>query len=151
MTQKRMNPKTQTKIQMKKFWNWVNDEGTASRTLYIGGVVAEEPWFEDDVTPAAFKAELESGDGDITLWINSPGGDCFAASQIYNMLMEYKGKITVKIDSLAASAASVIAMAGEKVLISPVGLMFIHNPASVAVGDSAEMQKAIQMLDEVKE
>jgi len=136
---------------MKKFWNWIRDADTNERTLYLCGVIAEESWFDDDVTPAMFKQEMLSGEGNITVWINSPGGDCLAASQIYNMLMDYKGDVTVKIDSLAASAASVIAMAGTKVLISPTGLMMIHNPASIAIGDTAEMRKAIQMLDEVKE
>lgn len=75
----------------------------------------------------------------------------FAAAQIYNMLMEYKGDVTVKVDALAASAASVIAMAGTSVLMSPVGMMMIHNPMTIAIGDSKEMQKAGEMLDEVKE
>lgn len=92
-----------------------------------------------------------SGSGDITVWINSPGGDCVAAAQIYNMLMDYKGNVTVKIDGIAASAASVIAMAGNKVLMSPVSMLMIHNPMTVAMGDTAEMQKAIEMLSEVKE
>ena len=92
-----------------------------------------------------------SGSGDITVWINSPGGDCVAAAQIYNMLMDYKGNVTVKIDGIAASAASVIAMAGTEVLMSPVSTMMIHNPATVAMGDHNEMQKAIEMLNEVKE
>ena len=92
-----------------------------------------------------------SGSGDITIWINSPGGNCVAAAQIYNMLMDYKGNVTVKIDGIAASAASVIAMAGNKVLMSPVSMLMIHNPMTVAMGDSAEMQKAIEMLSEVKE
>ena len=90
----------------KKFWNWVKNE--AGRTLFLDGVIAEETWFGDEVTPKKFKDELMSGSGDITIWINSPGGDVFAASQIYNLLMDYKGKVTVKIDGLAASAASVI-------------------------------------------
>lgn len=85
------------------------------------------------------------------MWINSPGGDCVAAAQIYNMLMDYKGNVTVKIDGIAASAASVIAMAGNKVLMSPVSMLMIHNPMTVAMGNSAEMQKAIEMLSEVKE
>ena len=92
-----------------------------------------------------------SGSGDITVWINSPGGDCVAAAQIYNMLSAYKGKVTVKIDGIAASAASVIAMAGDTVLVSPVSMLMIHNPATIAFGDHAEMQKAISMLSEVKE
>ena len=69
---------------MRHFWNWVKNED-ATRTLYLEGVIAEESWFADDVTPAMFKEELYSGDGPITLHINSPGGDCFAASQIYTI------------------------------------------------------------------
>lgn len=135
---------------MKKFWNWVRNSDE-SRTLYLNGTIAEESWFDDDITPAAFKAELFSGEGDITVWINSPGGDCVAASQIYTMLMDYKGAVTVKIDGIAASAASVIAMAGTTVLMAPTALMMVHNPLTVAIGDSEEMKKAIAMLDEVKE
>ena len=144
---------------MKKFWNWKNqvvqDSGTGGETtervLELNGTIAEESWFDDDVTPQLFKEELNAGSGDITVWINSPGGDCVAAAQIYNMLSNYAGKVTVKIDGIAASAASVIAMAGDTVLVSPVSMMMIHNPATIAWGDSAEMQKAIAMLDEVKE
>ena len=135
---------------MKKFWNWVRDQDEA-RTLHLDGVIAEDSWFEDDVTPAAFKADLLAGSGPIIIWINSPGGDCVAAAQIYNMLMEYPGDVTVKIDGIAASAASVVAMAGTRVLMSPTSLMMIHNPLTVAMGDSEEMRKAIQLLDEVKE
>ncbi len=137
---------------MKRFWNWVRDETAPdARTLYIEGVIAEDSWFEDALSPAAFKAELLAGTGPVTLWINSPGGDCVAAAQIYNMLMEYPGDINVKIDGIAASAASVIAMAGSKVSMSPVSTLMIHNPLTMAVGDSEEMRKAIQMLDEFKE
>lgn len=137
---------------MKRFWNWIRDETNPDeRTLYLEGTIAEESWFEDDVTPAAFKADLIAGNGPITVWINSPGGDCIAASQIYNMLMDYPSDVTVKIDGIAASAASVIAMAGTRVLMSPTSLLMIHNPLTVALGDSEEMRKAIQMLDEVKE
>ena len=136
---------------MKKFWNWARDDNSSVRTLYLDGVIAEESWFDDDVTPKAFKADLTSGEGDIVIWLNSPGGDCIAASQIYTMLMDYKGKVTVKIDGIAASAASVIAMAGTTVLMAPTALMMVHNPLTVAIGDSEEMQKAIAMLSEVKE
>ena len=138
------------KIPMKKFWKWKNQAQT-ERTLFLNGTIAEESWFDDDVTPQLFKDELMAGSGDITVWINSPGGDCVAAAQIYNMLMDYKGNVTVKIDGIAASAASVIAMAGSKVLMSPVSMMMIHNPMTVAFGDSGEMQKAIEMLGSVKD
>lgn len=144
---------------MKKFWKWTNQMvtnqetqmQTEERILMLNGTIAEETWLDDSVTPQIFKDELLSGSGDITVWINSPGGDCVAAAQIYNMLINYKGNVTVKIDGMAASAASVIAMAGTKVLMSPVSMLMIHNPATIAWGDSAEMQKAISMLDEVKE
>lgn len=140
---------------MKKFWKWKNQAQTetapAQRTLFLNGTIAEESWFDDDVTPQLFKDELNGGDGDITVWINSPGGDCVAAAQIYNMLMDYKGSVTVKIDGIAASAASVIAMAGTKVLMSPVSMLMIHNPMTVAMGNKDEMERAIAMLDEVKE
>ena len=119
--------------------------------LFLNGTIAEDSWFDDDVTPQFFKDELNSGSGDITVWINSPGGDCIAAAQIYNMLMNYKGNVTVKIDGIAASAASVIAMAGTQVLMSPVSTMMIHNPATIAFGDRSEMSKAIEMLDAVKD
>ncbi len=98
-----------------------------------------------------FRNELFAGKGPVTIWLNSPGGDCVAASQIYSMLMDYKGDVTVKIDGIAASAASVIAMAGTKVLMAPTSLLMIHNPMTMAFGDYTEMQKAISMLDEVKE
>lgn len=141
-----------------KFWHWktvnaTNELGEQSleRTLFLNGTIASESWFNDDVTPAVFKSELGEGDGPITVWINSPGGDCVAAAQIYNMLMDYKGDVTIKIDGIAASAASVIAMAGTKVLMSPVSMMMIHNPATVAFGDHNEMEKAISMLASVKD
>ena len=136
---------------MKKFWNWVRDETTKSRTLYLNGPIAEETWWGDEQTPAAFKKDLDAGSGPVTVWINSPGGDVFAAAQIYNMLMEYTGAVTVKIDGIAASAASVIAMAGGEVHMSPVSMLMIHNPATIAIGDSEEMLKAKALLDEVKE
>ena len=143
---------------MKKFWKWKNqvmknqnEEEVIERILFLNGTIAEESWFDDDVTPQLFKDELNKGNGNITVWINSPGGDCVAAAQIYNMLIDYKGDVTVKIDGIAASAASVIAMAGTKVLMSPVSMLMIHNPMTIAFGNKGEMEKAISMLDEVKE
>lgn len=137
----------------RKFWNWVKNEGElgVGRTLFLNGEISDETWFGDEVTPKLFKDELNAGEGDITVWINSPGGDVFAAAQIYNMLRDYNGSVTVKIDGLAASAASVIAVAGDTVLMSPVAMMMIHNPATCAMGTVGDMEKAISMLNEVKE
>ena len=136
---------------MNKFWNWVRNEDTGASELIFNGPISEDTWFGDEITPAMFRNELSKVSGDLTVWLNSPGGDVFAASQIYTMLRNHKGKVTVKIDGIAASAASVIAMAGTKVLMAPTALMMIHNPATIAMGDHEDMQKAIEMLDEVKE
>ena len=139
----------------RKFWNWIKNEDESvpdmERTLFLNGMISDETWYGDEVTPQLFKDELNAGNGNITVWINSPGGDVFAAAQIYNMLRNYKGSVTVKIDGIAASAASVIAMAGDTVCVSPVAMMMIHNPMTVAMGDTAEMQKAIEMLGSVKD
>jgi ATP-dependent Clp protease protease subunit len=141
----------------RKFWRWdvknkdEPDRDTAERTLYLSGEISDETWFGDEVTPRLFRDELAAGSGNITVWVNSPGGDVFAAAQIYNMLMEYPGHVTVKIDGLAASAASVIAMAGSEVLMSPVSMIMVHNPSTIAIGDGEEMLRAKALLDEVKE
>ncbi len=134
----------------RKFWNWVRNDND-ERILMLNGEISNETWFGDEIMPKEFRGELNSGQGKVTVWINSPGGDCFAAAQIYNMLMEYSGLVDVHIDGIAASAASVIAMAGNHVAISPVGMMMIHNPATVSIGDEREMKKAMEMLSEVKE
>lgn len=140
----------------RRFWSWAtNDaEGKEVGELRIDGYIGEESWFYDTATPEEFRRELDGRKGELTVWINSGGGECFAAAQMYNMIKEYsaaRGRVTVKIDSLAASAASVIAMAGDEVLMSPVSLMMIHNPATIAMGEVADFEKAIAALTEVKE
>ena len=134
----------------RKFWNWVRNEGE-KRILLLDGEISDETWWGDEVTPQLFRSELHAAEGDIDLWINSPGGDCYAAAQIYNMLMEYPGEVTVKIDGIAASAASVVAMAGTTVEISPLGMLMIHNPMTVSIGDTHEMERTITFLSEIKE
>ena len=119
--------------------------------LEFYGTIAEESWFDDDITPKLFHDELFADSGPVTIWLSSPGGDCIAASQIYSYLMDYPNDVTVKIDGIAASAASVIAMAGTKVLMAPTSLMMIHDPLTLAYGNKGDMEKAIEMLDEVKE
>ena len=134
----------------RKFWNWVRNEGE-KRILLLDGEISDETWWGDEITPQMFRSELNAAEGDIDLWINSPGGDCYAAAQIYNMLMEYKGNVAVKIDGIAASAASVVAMAGSTVEISPLGMLMIHNPMTVSIGDTHEMERTITFLAEIKE
>ena len=138
-------------MKKRKFWNWVRDADKGERTLVLNGQIAENSWFGDEVMPEIFRDELMKGAGNITVWINSPGGDVFAAAQIYNMLMDYKGNVIVRIDGLAASAASMIAMAGTTVEISSVGMLMLHNPSTAIIGNTKELQATIKMLDEVKE
>ena len=134
---------------MKKFWNFIrNDAG--ERVLRLEGPIDEESFWGTEITPQAFREELEAEEGDVTVWVNSPGGNVFAAAEIYTMLSDHKGKITVKIDAIAASAASVVAMAGDRVLMSPVAMLMIHDPMTIAMGNAKDMEKAITTLNEVK-
>lgn len=135
---------------MKKFWNWIKDSDE-TRILRLEGPIDEESFWGDEITPQMFRDELNAGEGDVTVWINSPGGNVFAAAEIYTMLKDYKGSITVKIDAIAASAASVVAMAGDTVQMSPVAMLMIHDPSTVAMGNTKDMEKAIEVLNEVKE
>ena len=143
---------------MRRFWNWLTPEphntdpdASSVRVLRISGTIAEESWFDDDITPGIFAQELNAGSGPVTIWLNSPGGDVVAAAQIYNMLIDYPGEVTVNVDGIAASAASVIAMAASTVAMSPVSMLMIHNPATMAVGDKDELARAMSMLESVKD
>lgn len=136
---------------MKKFWNFMKNEDTSETELLFNGPISEDTWWGDEITPALFRDELSKVSGNLTVWLNSPGGDVFAASQIYSMLKNHKGKVTVKIDGIAASAASVVAMAGDETLIAPTAMMMIHDPSTCAMGNKADMEKAITLLEEVKE
>ena len=135
---------------MNRFWNYIrNDAG--ENVLRLEGPIDKDTRWGDEVTPQAFRSELEAVEGDLTVWINSPGGNVFAAADIYTMLKEHEGRITVKIASIAASAASVVAMAGDSILMSPTALLMIHDPMTIALGNAADMEKAIATLNEVKE
>lgn len=148
---------------MKKFWNFIRNAATETTPESVelrieGDIISDDDaWFYEwfgipAASPNSFREELNQYKGkDITLWIDSYGGDVFAAAGIYNALKEHKGKVTVKIDGKAMSAASVIAMAGDEVLMSPVAVMMIHNPWNVAQGDARDMRKAADVLDTVKE
>ena len=144
-----------------KFWNWTKNEETGERILRLDGVIHDWDWLDelldddDDAltTPKEFREELQASDGDIQLYITSPGGNIFAAAQIYAMLKEYNGgKITVKIPSFAASAATIISCAGDTVEISPLAVFMIHNPTlDYVFGEEKDMLKAADYLAEVKE
>ena len=135
---------------MKKFWNWIHDD-SGGRVLRLEGPIDSDSFWGDEVTPQAFRDDLYAEEGDITLWVNSPGGNVFAAAEIYTMLRDYPGSVTVRIASIAASAASVVAMAGNLVQISPTGMLMVHDPSTIAMGNARDMEKAISTLNEVKE
>ncbi|RRK09718.1 Clp protease ClpP [Lactiplantibacillus garii] len=134
---------------MKRFWDWSGPQN--QRVLTINGTIAENSWVDDEVTPQVFQDELNQGNGPIDIWLNSPGGDCVAASRIYTMLMNYPDDVNVKIDGIAASAASVIAMAGTKVSMAPTAMIMIHNPLTIVGGQKEDLDQAAQMLAETKE
>ena len=133
-----------------KFWNWIHDD-SGGRVLRLEGPIDSESFWGDEITPQMFRDELYAEEGDITLWVNSPGGNVFAAAEIYTMLRDYPGNVTVRIASIAASAASVVAMAGNLVQMSPTALIMIHDPSTIAMGNAKDMEKAITTLNEVKE
>lgn len=135
---------------MEKFWNWIHDD-SGGRVLRLEGPIDSESFWGDEITPQSFRDELYAEEGDITLWLNSPGGNVFAAAEIYTMIRDYPHNVTVRIASIAASAASVIAMAGNTVEMSPTALLFVHDPSTIAMGNVKDMEKAIATLNEVKE
>ena len=135
---------------MQKFWNWIHDD-SGGRVLRLEGPIDSESFWGDEITPQSFRDELYAEEGDITLWLNSPGGNVFAAAEIYTMIRDYPHNVTVRIASIAASAASVIAMAGNTVEMSPTALLFVHDPSTIAMGNARDMEKAIATLNEVKE
>src|SRR5690625_4346444 len=142
-----------------KFWKFINKAENEPVELYIEGDIVDNEdvwiyeWFGEEATaPNAFKEELSEFTGrDITVWLDSYGGSVFAVASIYNALKEHNGKVTVKIDGKAMSAASVIAMAGDEILVSPVAIMMIYNPLTGIYGDMHDLRKVADVLDEVKE
>jgi len=119
--------------------------------LIIYGDIGESMW-GDSVTAGSVKNMLDRMDqGDLTVRINSPGGSVFDGFAIYNMIRQRDGKTTVYVDGLAASAASVIAMAGDEVVMGQASMLMIHDPYTMSVGGSEDMRKTADMLDKIKE
>ena len=135
---------------MQKFWNWIYDD-SGGRVLRLEGPIDSESYWGSEITPQDFRDELYAEEGDLTLWLNSPGGNVFAAAEIYTMIRDYPHNVRVRIASIAASAASVIAMAGDMVQMSPTSLLMIHDPSTIAMGNAKDMEKAITVLNEIKE
>ena len=136
----------------KKFWNFkAIDETTGELTLY--GEISNETWYGDEVTPKEFKAGLDSlGDIEtLNVYINSPGGDVFAGQTIYSILKRHKAHKNIYVDGLAASIASVIAMAGSTIFMPKNSMMMIHNPWTFGVGNASDFRKLAEDLDKIRE
>lgn len=141
------------------FWNFSNSEENEDEIeLKIDGdIVMDDDFWSmlfgiENVTPKGFMSELSQYKGkNITVWINSYGGDVYAASRIYTALKEHKGNVKVKVDGVAISAASVIAMAGDEILMSPTSIMMIHNPWGCFQGEAQDLRHGADVLDEVKQ
>ena len=142
---------------MAKFWNFIKNEPTegeeSSADLLLYGEIASSTWWGDEITPKQFADDLAAlGDvSTIHLRINSPGGDVFAASAIYNLLKAHKAKVVTHVDGLAASAASVIAIAGDEVIMPGNAMMMVHNPWTYMAGDARDMRKMADTLDTVRD
>lgn len=135
---------------MSKFYKFVKNEAKESE-LILEGVIASESWLEDEVSPKMFRDELAQHPGALTVRINSPGGDVSAGVAMYNMLNEHEGEVTVKVDGIAASIASLIAMAGDKIVMLPGAMMMVHKPWTIAAGNSDDMTQVVEMLEKTGE
>lgn len=136
-----------------RFWQIKNQVNGSGEILLYGPIASSRSWFNDTVTPQEFVRDLERLNGkDVTVRINSGGGDVFAAHAIHNQLVAYKGRVTVIIDGLAASAATIVAMAGQKIIMPSNSMMMIHNPA-IGMDDyytAEDLQKYVDALTAIK-
>ncbi len=133
------------------FWQIKNQEG-AEPEIELYGYISEYSWWDDEITPAMFKDDLNRAGkgGPITVRINSGGGDVFAASVMRSILVEYPGKVTVRVDGLAASAATVVATAGDVVRMQDTAYWMIHDPIGLAWGNIEELKQMLDTLKTVK-
>ena len=141
---------------MKKFYNLIPGQPGEESRLYIDGEIVSGysgyDWWTDEHQTGAYDFRKELAQcGPVTVYINSPGGDVFAGAAMYSALLDHPHKVTVKIMGIAASAASVVAMAGDEVLISPVGYLMIHDPWSYVMGNAREMEHEARVLREIGE
>lgn len=129
------------------------ESGRPTDELFIdGAIVTDVDWWSDagQVVARNFRKSL-SVCKDVRLYINSPGGDVFAGADIYTMIREHKGRVTAVITGIAASAASIVAMAADEILISPVGYMMIHDPWTIVAGNARELEQNARVLREIGE
>lgn len=140
----------------KRFWRVqaaTDSTGSKIGELYIYGGIYGERWADEDVTPAIIRDELAAlGPLDaLHVYINSPGGDPWAAHAIYNLLRRHESEKIVHIDGVAASAASVVAMAGDRVVMPPNSMMMIHKAWTLAIGNADDLREVADVMDRIDE
>ena len=152
-TQQRKKPRNKSEIH--RFWDFVASQEGNTAELLLYGEISDYSWYGDEITPTEFNNDLKTLGAveEITVRINSGGGDVFAAVAIYTRLKEHKAKITVKIDGWCASAATIIAMAGDTIEISVGGIFMIHDPAAGVLGyyKADELKKIADELETIKQ
>jgi ATP-dependent Clp protease, protease subunit len=123
-------------------------EGDEKHIYLEGGIYKDDPWSDDNISAKKVKEML---DGDVVIHLNSPGGSTFEGIAIYNILKDHPGKVTVQIDGIAASAASIMAMGADVVRARPSSMMMIHKGWTIAIGNAEELRETANMLDKVDE
>lgn len=136
-----------------KFWTMTKNDQNNSAEITIYGYISELAWNEEDVTPQAFNEELkQAGDvSEIHVRINSGGGSVFAGVAIHSMLKRHPAKVNVYVDGWAASIASIIAMAGDRIMMAKGSFMMIHNPSCFMCGEAKDFRKQAEVLDSIRE
>lgn len=135
----------------KRFWKWSNSVESVNSELILEGPISDVSWWGDEVTPQEFRDELSKHQSDLTVVLNSGGGDVFAGLAIYNALREFNHNVTIRVDGLAASIASVVAMAADKVIMAPGSMMMIHKPWMMVMGDINDLDKSKEILQGIED
>lgn len=151
----RQRKKPRNKNEVQRFWNFVQDEENNTAEMLLYGEISDYSWYGDEITPSVFNQELKDLGPvkEITVRINSGGGDVFAAVAIYTRLKEHPANIAVKIDGWCASAATIIAMAGNSIEISVGGVFMIHDPLAGLIGyyNTTDLTDIAKELDTIKQ
>lgn len=128
-----------------------HDEETNTSNITIYGVIGDS-WFGDSFSASDIDSALnEAGNNNVIINLNSPGGDAFDGIAIYNRLKRHKGKVTVHVDGWACSAASIIAMAGDEVIMETGSMMMIHEASTIAWGTKQDMRKEADVLEQLEQ
>lgn len=135
----------------KRFWKWSNSVESVNSELILEGPISDISWWGDEATPQEFRDELAKHQGNLTVVLNSGGGDVFAGLAIYNALREFNHNVTVRVDGLAASIASVVAMAADTIIMAPGSMMMIHKPWMMVMGDINDLEKSKEILQGIED